>query len=204
MAKILFVNPNKWGRGITHIWIASHSGILKRNNHTVELFDATFYSDWSLNEVKFQTKNKMYKQTNYDDYLKFNSNNVLDDLQKKIFEFSPDFIFWSAISSHIHGEGEYVNIQNGYDLLKDLDYYDEKLKISSDYDFIIRLFKKNNIKIYFLNKFTVKMRSGGISNKNIKNILIKMSEDFRIMKKFKLNAIKTIMMKNLSKIIQFF
>ena len=90
------------------------------------------------------------------------------------------------------------------DLLKDLDYYDEKLKISSDYDFIIRLFKKNNIKIYFLNKFTVKMRSGGISNKNIKNILIKMSEDFRIMKKFKLNAIKTIMMKNLSKIIQFF
>ena len=121
MAKILFINPNKWGRGITHIWIASHSGILKRNNHTVELFDATFYSDWSLNEVKFQTKNKMYKQTNYDDYLKFNSNNVLDDLQKKIFEFSPDFIFWSAISSHIHGEGEYVNIQNGYDLLKDLD-----------------------------------------------------------------------------------
>ena len=90
------------------------------------------------------------------------------------------------------------------DLLKDLDYYDEKLKISSDYDFIIRLFKKNNIKIYFLNKFTVKMRSGGISNKNIKNILIKMSEDFRIMKKFKLNVIKTIMMKNLSKIIQFF
>tara|TARA_X000000950_G_scaffold130820_1_gene163264 strand:+ start:1946 stop:2710 length:765 start_codon:yes stop_codon:yes gene_type:complete len=90
------------------------------------------------------------------------------------------------------------------DLLKDLDYYDEKLKISSDYDFIIRLFKKSNIKIYFLNKFTVKMRSGGISNKNIKNILIKMSEDFRIMKKFKLNAIKTIMMKNLSKIIQFF
>jgi len=120
MAKILFINPNKWGRGITHVWIASHSGILKRNNHKVELFDATFYSDWSLNEVKFQTKNKMYKETNYEDYLKFNSNNVLDDLQKKIDEFKPDFIFWSAISSHIHGEGEYVNIQNGYDLLKDL------------------------------------------------------------------------------------
>ncbi len=121
MAKILFLNPNKWGRGITHIWIASHSGVLKRNNHKVELFDATFYSDWSLNEVKFQTQNKMYKQTNYEDYLKFNSDNILNDLQNKIDEFTPDFIFWSAISSHIHGEGEYVNIQNGYDLLKDLD-----------------------------------------------------------------------------------
>ena len=57
MSKILFLNPNKWGRGITHIWIASHSGILKRNNHKVELFDASFYLNWSLNEVQFQTKN---------------------------------------------------------------------------------------------------------------------------------------------------
>ena len=38
MAKVLLINPNKWGRGITHIWIASHAGILKRNNHKVELF----------------------------------------------------------------------------------------------------------------------------------------------------------------------
>ena len=121
MAKILFINPNRWGRGITHIWIASHSGILKRNNHDVDLFDASFYSNWSLNEVKFQTKNDMYKQTNYEDFLKFNSNSVFEDLQKKINSFRPDFIFWSAISSHIHGEGEYVNIQNGYDLLKQLD-----------------------------------------------------------------------------------
>ena len=48
------------------------------------------------------------------------------------------------------------------------------------------------------------MRSGGISNKNIKNIFIKMREDIKIMKKFKLNAIKTILIKNLSKIKQFF
>ena len=30
MAKILFINPNKWGRGITPIWVASHSGLLKK------------------------------------------------------------------------------------------------------------------------------------------------------------------------------
>ena len=90
------------------------------------------------------------------------------------------------------------------DLLQKVGYYDENLKISSDYDFIIRLFKKNEFKIFFLDKFTVKMRSGGISNKNIKNILIKMNEDFSIMRKYKLNAIKTILIKNLSKIQQFF
>ena len=89
-------------------------------------------------------------------------------------------------------------------LLDDIGYYDENLKISSDYDFIIRLFNKDNLKIFFLNKFTVKMRVGGISNNNIKNILIKMSEDYKIMKKFKFDAIKVLLFKNLSKIKQFF
>ena len=89
-------------------------------------------------------------------------------------------------------------------LLNEIGYYDESFKISSDYDFIIRLFRKEKIKIFFLNKFTIKMRSGGISNKNIKNILIKMNEDLKIIKKLNSNPIKTILIKNLSKIKQFF
>ena len=48
------------------------------------------------------------------------------------------------------------------------------------------------------------MRSGGISNKNLQNILIKIKEDFKIMSKFNLKPIKTILFKNLSKIKQFF
>ena len=39
MAKILLINPSKWGRGITPIWIASHSACLKEAGHEVELFD---------------------------------------------------------------------------------------------------------------------------------------------------------------------
>ena len=46
MAKILLLNPNKWGRGITTIWVASHSSILKQSQHQVKLFDCTFYKDW--------------------------------------------------------------------------------------------------------------------------------------------------------------
>ena len=89
-------------------------------------------------------------------------------------------------------------------LLNEIGYYEESFKISSDYDFIIRLFRKEKIKIFFLNKFTIKMRSGGISNKNIKNILIKMNEDLKIIKKLNSNPIKTILIKNLSKIKQYF
>ena len=29
MGKILLINPSKWGRGITPIWIASHTSILR-------------------------------------------------------------------------------------------------------------------------------------------------------------------------------
>ena len=90
------------------------------------------------------------------------------------------------------------------DLLNEIGNYDENFKISSDYDFIIRLFRNQKIKFYYLDKFTIKMRSGGISNKNLKNILLKMREDFEIMKRYNLNPIKTILLKNLSKIKQFF
>ena len=44
MSKVLLINPSKWGRGITPIWVASHSAVLKNNGHEVKLFDTTFYS----------------------------------------------------------------------------------------------------------------------------------------------------------------
>ena len=50
MTKILLLNPNKWGRGITSIWIPSHAAILKDRNHQVRLFDSTFYKNWTDDE----------------------------------------------------------------------------------------------------------------------------------------------------------
>ena len=47
------------------------------------------------------------------------------------------------------------------------------------------------------------MRFGGESNKNIKNLIIKMKEDFQILKKNKLNPYKLLLFKNFSK-FQFF
>ena len=113
MSKILLIQPNRWGRGITAIWIPSHAGILKSRNHDVKLFDCTFYRNWTNNELDFNTQNQQYEPTNYYDYIKWNDNDIYKDFQKMIDEFRPDLIFWSALSSHIHAEGEYVNIQYG-------------------------------------------------------------------------------------------
>tara|TARA_B100001248_G_C27398578_1_gene467785 strand:- start:6595 stop:7359 length:765 start_codon:yes stop_codon:yes gene_type:complete len=89
-------------------------------------------------------------------------------------------------------------------LLNEIGKYNENFKISSDYEFIIRLIRKKNFKIFFLNDYIVKMRIGGMSNKNLKNILIKMIEDYKIMEKFQINPLKGIIIKNLSKLKQLF
>jgi len=118
MAKILFINPNKWGRGITSIWISSHSGILKKSGHQTALFDCTFYNKWTDSELKINTENKQFIPTDYDKKISWNNGNVIDDLKNTINNYSPDIIFSSGISSHIHGEGEYINIQYAISILK--------------------------------------------------------------------------------------
>ena len=129
MAKVLFINPNRWGRGITHIWLASHAGLIGKK-HEIQFFDSTFFKNWAFDEIKLQTQNKNYKKTEYDKYRNIKDENIFLKLQEKIDEFLPDVIFWSAISAHIHGEGEYVNIQNGYDLISKINTKNS-LKITS-------------------------------------------------------------------------
>ena len=89
-------------------------------------------------------------------------------------------------------------------VLEKIGYYDESFKISSDYDYIIKIIKENIFKVFFFNEYTVKMKIGGISNKNIKNILLKLTEDYKIIKKNRFNIIKVLLFKNFSKVKQFF
>jgi len=117
VARILFLNPSRWGRGITPIWIASHTAVLRGRGHEVGLFDATFFRDWSQNENRFNTENLQYRPSAYESRIVFDERPVVDALQAKVDAFAPDFIFWAAISSHIHGEGEYAAIQFGSHLM---------------------------------------------------------------------------------------
>ena len=120
--KILFINPNKWGRGVTTIWIASHSGVLKKNGYQTKLFDATFYKNWSDFEIDLNTSNLQFKETSYKKKIIYNENDVFSDFQKAVSEYKPDIIFFSAISSHIHGEGEYISVDYAYELLSKIDH----------------------------------------------------------------------------------
>ena len=118
MAKVLILYPNKQGHGVTAIWIPSHTGVLRSRGHQVELFDCTFYKNWTVDETTFNTNNMMYKPSDYSNYVSFKEDDIFNSLQIYIDKYKPDMIFWSALSSHIHGEGEYVSIEYGYELVK--------------------------------------------------------------------------------------
>ena len=172
MSRILLLNPNKWGRGITTIWIASHSALLKANDHDVELFDSTFYKNWSDHELDFNTKNKQYKNSDYYNKISFNEKNIFNELQEKIDKFKPDIIFWSALSSHIHGEGEYVNIEHGYNLIKKLNYKGlliaGGIQVTANVKKVLKLFEKIDIFIRGESEFVLLEISNKLNYENFK------------------------------------
>jgi anaerobic magnesium-protoporphyrin IX monomethyl ester cyclase len=116
VARILLLNTTQWGRGITPIWVASHTGILRQGGHDVFLCDLNFLSEWSKFELsKTHNETQYAKATHYSPI--FQNDSPLLYLINAINLYLPDVIFWSAISSHIHGEGEYSSFARGYRLL---------------------------------------------------------------------------------------
>ncbi len=48
------------------------------------------------------------------------------------------------------------------------------------------------------------MRVGGVSNRSFSNMLLKSQEDYRVIKEHKVGGMNTLLMKNFSKVPQFF
>ncbi|AFH49118.1 Glycosyltransferase [Ignavibacterium album JCM 16511] len=83
--------------------------------------------------------------------------------------------------------------------------YRTDMKIAADYEMILRLFYKYKITSVYLPFTTYCMTIGGASNKSLRNIFIKSSEDYRAMRLHQIpSPIKTLLFKNLRKLPQFF
>ena len=82
--------------------------------------------------------------------------------------------------------------------------YNLSFKIAADYEFMIRAFRANGFKLIFINKFLVRMRMGGASNKSIKNIIQGNKE---IHRSWKLNGLsfpgKLLLVRPIKKIAQY-
>ncbi len=82
--------------------------------------------------------------------------------------------------------------------------FDTTFKIAADYDIVLRFLAVGKISTQYLPEVLIKMRTGGASNKSLKNIIQKSREDIRALRKNKVGGFGILFMKNVRKIPQFF
>jgi glycosyltransferase len=82
-------------------------------------------------------------------------------------------------------------------------YYNERYRIAADYDFMLRTLSQPNAKFKYIPKIITKMRTGGASNRSIKNIIFKMWEDYLILRRNNIGGMVALLIKNFSKLKQF-
>lgn len=75
--------------------------------------------------------------------------------------------------------------------------------IAADYDSMLRFLGKHKISTQYLPEVMVKMRVGGASNRSLKNIIKKSSEDWDAIKRNQFGNVFTLVFKNLRKVTQF-
>lgn len=90
------------------------------------------------------------------------------------------------------------------EIFKRYGLYNESLKIASDYDFILRIFRHQDLRIDFLPIVMVKMTVGGKSNGTLKNICKKSYEDLKAIKANNVGGFYTLILKNLRKLGQLY
>jgi glycosyltransferase involved in cell wall biosynthesis len=87
---------------------------------------------------------------------------------------------------------------------KEAGVFDVQYRLASDYEFMLRIFKKYTFKSLYINQLIVKMRLGGATNKNIRNIVIGNNEILTAWRKNSLVAPITLLpLKIIKRILQF-
>ncbi len=155
---------------------------------------------------------------------KFFKNTVLENLNKEIISNDYPFIIIANIV-YVNSKGVLIRrwksdlpsikkIQRGWmaphtglvlkkEIASLLGPYDTNFEISADYDYEIRLFESYSKDIKLSNITLTEMKIGGLSNRNIKSIIKKTIEDFKIMRNNAINPFVGLFFKNFSKISQF-
>ncbi len=156
----------------------------------------------------------------------FNDNNIITEIAKFFTQNNTDSVYGDlqyvaktdtskVIRYWKSGEFNLGKLKKGWmpphptffvkkDIYNKYGNFDTSFKIAADYDLILRFLGVNGVSTTYLPQIITKMRVGGESNKSLKNILLKMKEDHKALKKNKIGGVFTILFKNISKIPQLF
>lgn len=86
--------------------------------------------------------------------------------------------------------------------LYEVGLYDERFKISSDYDLLMKIMQLPDVQISYLPSVLVRMRVGGLSNRSMASYLVKLKEDYFICRKNE-GGVLTVGAKIIRKLPQF-
>jgi glycosyltransferase len=81
--------------------------------------------------------------------------------------------------------------------------FDISYRIAADYDCMLRFLGPGGLRVAYIPEVLVKMRLGGASNRTLRNIVQKSSEDLRALRSNGVGGIGTLIWKNVSKLPQF-
>lgn len=81
--------------------------------------------------------------------------------------------------------------------------FNTSLRISADYDSMLRYFCQGKIDVGYIPRVLLNMKVGGESNRSIGNMIKKSKEDLLVIKHHKIGGLITLLNKNLTKIPQF-
>ncbi len=82
--------------------------------------------------------------------------------------------------------------------------YDPSFQIAADYDAFLRFCWEGGIRLAYVPEVLVKMRMGGESNRSIERIMQKSKEDLRAIRANNVGGLRTLALKNVAKVGQFF
>ena len=80
--------------------------------------------------------------------------------------------------------------------------FDTRYRIAADYDCMLRFLSQPGIRTSYIPEVLVRMRTGGVSNRSLSNIFRKSQEDLAVAWRNKVGGVRTVAMKNLSKLSQ--
>ena len=157
--------------------------------------DDIFYSENILSEIAYNFINTK-SDIMYGDILINNRNNIFK-IQRE----------WK------NRDYTYIDLKKGYmpphtsmfisnKSMKIIGDYSSKYKISSDYDFILRIYKNKNIKITYIKKNLTIMRHGGDST-GFFNLYKKTSEDLKVISAYQDYPWYIVILKIYRKVFQF-
>jgi glycosyltransferase len=81
--------------------------------------------------------------------------------------------------------------------------FDPRYQIAADYDTVLRFLAVGKIRAVYIPEVLVRMRAGGVSNRSLRTILRKSTEDLRVLRTNRVGGIGALIWKNFSKLPQF-